>query len=64
MSQSDYPRFPDDDLRVDFGKKAVGSANPMPAEVRRGYEERILASVEAQAAGVRLARHLFVGSSL
>lgn len=56
------PRLPDDDLRVDFGAPAPGSSNPMPAEVREAYEDRIRASVEAQAAGARLAAFLFIGA--
>lgn len=57
------PRLPDDDVRVDFGAPAPGSSHPMPDEVRRAYEERILASVEAQADGARRARWLFCGAA-
>lgn len=58
--QEREPRLPGN-LHVDFGAPAPGSSNPMPAEVRRAYEERILGSIEAQAAGARIARTLFVG---
>lgn len=54
-------RFPPDDLRVDFGAPSPGSSNPMPDEIRAAYEARILASIEAQAQGARLARQLWVG---
>lgn len=59
--RDDIPRFPDDDLKVDFGQPAPGSSNPMPIEVRAAYEERILASAKAQMDGAKLARELFVG---
>lgn len=52
-----------ENVRVDFGAPAPGTSNPMPAAVRRAYEERIRASAEAQAAGARLAGRLFVGGS-
>lgn len=64
MSESgqpdETPRFPEDDLRVDFGAPAPGSSHPMPAEVTRAYEDRILWSVEAQAAGAQRALQLFI----
>jgi hypothetical protein len=55
-------RLPERNLRVDFGSPAPGSSQPMPAEVRRAYEERILASVQALADGARRAGQLFVRS--
>jgi hypothetical protein len=58
--QDDPPRFPEDDLRVDFGAPAPGSSHPMPAAVRNAYEQRILSSVEAQAAGAQRALQLFI----
>jgi hypothetical protein len=60
MTPEDHGRLPDDDFRVDFGAPAPGSANPMPDEVCAAYQARIEASVEAQAAGARLAARLFV----
>ena len=48
-------------LHVDYGKPCPGSSNPMPPEVRKQYEERILASTKAQADGMRLAGTLFIG---
>jgi hypothetical protein len=59
--QSEQARFPPDDLVVDFGKPCPGTSNPMPAEVRAAYEERILASIEAQHQGAKLAGTLYVG---
>lgn len=55
-------RLPDRNLRVDYGEVRPGSSHPMPAETRAAYEERIRRSVEALAAGARLAGRLFVGS--
>lgn len=55
------PRLPENDVQVDFGVPAPGTSNPMPAEVTRAYEERILSSVEAQVAGAQRALELFVG---
>lgn len=54
------PRLPEN-VHVDFGKPVPGSSNPMPAHVRREYEDRILRSAEAQAEGARLAGRLFIG---
>lgn len=54
------PRLPEN-VRVDFGAPAPGSSNPMPAEVASAYEDRVLRSVEAQAAGVEQAARLFIG---
>lgn len=59
-AHSESRHLPDDDLRVDFGAPAPGSSNPMPAEVRDAYEDRIRCSVEAQAAGGRRARELWI----
>lgn len=56
----DPPRFPDDDLLVDFGTKAARSGSATPPEITVAYEQRILSSVEAQAAGAQLALQLFV----
>jgi hypothetical protein len=58
--EEDPPRFPDDDLRVDFGKKAPGSGTATPADITVAYEQRILHSVEAQAAGAQRALELFI----
>lgn len=52
-----------ENIVVDYGAPAPGSSNPMPADVREAYEERIRASSEALAAGARLAQHLFVGGT-
>ena len=56
----DPPRFPDDDLRVDFGTKAPGPGTATPADITLAYEQRILCSVEAQAAGAQRALQLFI----
>jgi hypothetical protein len=42
-------KLPPDDLRVDFGfgSPAPGTSNPMPADARQAYEDRIRASAEA-----------------
>lgn len=56
----DPPRFPDDDLRVDFGTKTPGSGSATPADITLAYEQRILCSVEAQAAGAQRALQLFI----
>jgi hypothetical protein len=55
------PRLPENDVRVDFGKPAPGSSNPMPADVVLAYEERIQNSAEAQVAGAEKALKLFIG---
>lgn len=56
----DPRRFPDDDLRVDFGTKDPGSGSATPANITLAYERRILCSVEAQAAGAQRALQLFI----
>lgn len=61
MSEQLIARLPKD-VKIDFGSPAPGSSNPMPEEIRRGYQERIEASVQAQMDGARLARMLFIGS--
>jgi hypothetical protein len=52
--------LPDLELTVDFGAPAPGSDNPMSAERRGDYENRIRQSVETQAAGAEKASQIFV----
>jgi len=54
------PHLPEHDLTVDFGAPAPGSSNPMPANQRRAYEERIRRAVEVQAAGAERASQIFI----
>lgn len=59
---ADRPRFPPDDLVVNFGEKRPGTSNPMPPVIRAAYEQRILNSAKALAQGARKAAQLFVGT--
>jgi hypothetical protein len=53
-------KLPEADLQVDFGARAPGSANPMPAKRRAGYEKRIRSSIDSQSAGAERASQIFI----